>query len=214
MNILLVAATKAEIEPFLRSNGISELPTGKKQIGKHHVNILLSGVGMVATAFTLGRYLKENNFDLAINVGIAGSFDSTLMPGDLCRVREDILAEFGAEDGEDFLTADQIGLGKNTLIASAFTDLPIYNQLPEVKALTVNKVHGNEKSIAQTVEQYQPQIETMEGAAFFFACQQSHVTGIQIRAISNKIERRNRDNWAIELAIKNLNNMLIQIFNS
>lgn len=167
---------------------------------------------MVATAFTMGGYLKENNLDLAINVGIAGSFDSTLQPGDICRVREDILAEFGAEDGEGFLTIDQMGLGKNTLIAGTFTDFPIYNQLTEVKAITVNKVHGNEKSIAKTVLQYQPQIETMEGAAFFFACNQSKINGIQIRAISNKIERRNRASWQIGLAIKNLNDMLIQIF--
>lgn len=211
MNILLVAATKAEIEPFLRSHEILELPTAKKRIGKHHLNILLSGVGMVSTAFTLGSYFKQNKFDLAINVGIAGSFDSTLLPGDLCRVQEDILSEFGAEDGESFLRADQIALGKNIFLASTFTDFPSYNKLPKVKAITVNKVHGDEKSIAQIIDRYQPQIETMEGAAFFFACNQSGINGIQIRSISNKIERRNKENWQIGLAIKNLNDLLIQI---
>lgn len=211
MNILLVAATQAEIAPFLLSHEILELPTVKKRIGKHHVDILLSGVGMVSTAFTLGQYFNENKFDLAINVGIAGSFDLTLLPGDLCRVQEDILADFGAEDGENFLRSDEIGLGKNTFLASTFTDFTSYNQLPEVKAITVNKVHGNEKSISQTIDRYQPQIETMEGAAFFFACHQSNINGIQIRAISNKVERRNRENWQIGLALKNLNDMLIQI---
>ena len=211
MNILLVAATQAEIEPFLRYHEIHELPIVKMRIGKHHVDILLSGVGMVSTAFTLGHYFKESKFDLAINVGIAGSFDSTLLPGDICRVQEDVLSEFGAEEGENFLSSDQIGLGKNRFLASINTDFPDYNQLPAVKAITVNKVHGNEKSIAKIVDQYQPQIETMEGAAFFFACNHSQINGIQIRAISNKIERRNRDNWQIGLAIKNLNDMLIQI---
>ena len=105
-------------------------------------------------------------------------------------------------------------MGNNSFLADIFTDFPIYNQLAEVKAITVNTVHGDAESIAQTIDRFKPQIESMEGAAFFFACQQSQVTGIQIRAISNKVERRNRANWEIELAIKNLNNMLIQLFNS
>jgi futalosine hydrolase len=32
-----------------------------------------------------------------------------------------------------------------------------------------------------------------------------NVPCIQIRAVSNYVERRNRDNWQIGLAIKNLN---------
>jgi futalosine hydrolase len=54
----------------------------------------------------------------------------------------------------------------------------------------------------------------MEGASFFYACEQAGIPGIQIRSISNLVERRNKENWQIGLAIKNLNNTLIQLFNS
>ena len=54
----------------------------------------------------------------------------------------------------------------------------------------------------------------MEGASFFYACEQAGILGIQIRSISNMVERRNKDNWQIGLAIKNLNDTLIQLFNS
>jgi len=51
----------------------------------------------------------------------------------------------------------------------------------------------------------QPQLESMEGAAFFYACTQAGVPCLQIRAVSNYVEKRNRDAWQIGLAIKNLN---------
>lgn len=214
MNILLVAATQAEINPFLLHHGFKNLSIREKQIGKHQVSVLISGVGMVATAFAMGSYCAEKVFDLAINAGIAGSFDTAIKPGDLCRVSEDILAEFGAEDGSNFLSADTIGLGKSLFSAGSASGFPAYDQLKNVKAVTVNKVHGNEKSIAEFVGRFHPQIETMEGAAFFYACEQAGKPGIQIRAISNVVERRNRANWQVELAIKNLNDTLIQLFNA
>jgi len=214
MNILLVAATQAEINPFLLHHGLLNLPVREKRMGAHQVSILITGVGMVATAFAMGSYCAEKIFDLAINAGIAGSFDPAIQPGDLCRVSEDILAEFGAEDGTDFLNADTIGLGKSLFSVGSVSGFPGYDQLKKVRAVTVNKVHGNEKSIAEFVERFNPQIETMEGAAFFYACEQAGKPGIQIRAISNIVERRNRKNWQIEPAIKNLNDTLIQLFNS
>ncbi|HEY1061277.1 MAG TPA: futalosine hydrolase [Daejeonella sp.] len=214
MNILLVAATQAEINPFLLHHGFQNLSIREKQIGEHQVSVLISGVGMVATAFAMGSYCAEKAFDLAINAGIAGSFDTAIQPGDLCRVSEDILAEFGAEDGSNFLSADTIGLGKSLFSATTVSGFPGYDQLINVKAVTVNKVHGNEKSIAEFVKRFHPQIETMEGAAFFYACEQAGRPGIQIRAISNIVERRNRANWQVELAIKNLNDTLIQLFNA
>lgn len=214
MNILLVAATQAEINPFLLHHGFQNLSIREKQIGEHHVSVLISGVGMVATAFAMGSYCAEKVFDLAINTGIAGSFDSAIQPGDLCRVSEDILAEFGAEDDADFLIAETIGLGKSLFSAANVSGFPGYDQLKKVKAVTVNKVHGNEKSIAEFVERFHPQIETMEGAAFFYACEKLGIPGIQIRAISNFVERRNRANWQIELSFKNLNDTLIQLFNT
>jgi futalosine hydrolase len=214
MNILLVAATQAEIEPFLLHHGFHQLSVQEKKIGVHHLSVLVTGVGMVATAFALGSLFSAKSFDLAINAGIAGSFDPALMPGDLCRVSEDLHAEFGAEDGNDFLKAETIGLGTSCFSAAPLSGFKVYDQLKEVKSATVNKVHGNEESITEFVNRFHPQIETMEGAAFFYACEKAGVPGIQIRSISNIVERRNKNNWQIGLAIKNLNNTLIQFFNS
>ncbi|HEY9083244.1 MAG TPA: hypothetical protein VIN73_07910, partial [Vicingaceae bacterium] len=73
-----------------------------------------------------------------------------------------------------------------------------------VKGITVNTTHGDETSIAKVKNLFHPQVESMEGAAFLYACLLEGISCLQIRAISNKVERRNKDNWDIKLAVKNL----------
>jgi futalosine hydrolase len=50
----------------------------------------------------------------------------------------------------------------------------------------------------------------MEGAAFFYACEEANVAALQVRAISNYVEKRNKENWNMPLAVKNLNNWLTE----
>jgi len=51
----------------------------------------------------------------------------------------------------------------------------------------------------------------MEGAAFFYACFMERLPCLQIRAVSNYIEDRNKDRWNIPLAIGNLNKIALKI---
>ena len=60
------------------------------------------------------------------------------------------------------------------------------------------------------VNKFNPDIETMEGASFMYVCLNEGVNFIQLRAISNYIEKRNKQNWNINLAIENINNLLIK----
>lgn len=214
MKILLVAATKAEIEPFLTYFSFRDVLPYDKSFGNYQIKVLITGVGMVATAFYVSKALSEHRFDLLINVGIAGSFNPELKEGDVCRVKEDVFAELGAEDGENFIRIDQLGLGRSSYFPNPNLLFPHANNLKSVKAITVNKVHGNEDSIAKAVKLFNPDIESMEGAACFYACEQSKTPCIQIRSISNRVERRNRDNWQIGVAIKTLNETLIGFFES
>lgn len=194
--ILIVAATAAEIEPLNKHFGDEKL-----------FDVLITGVGMVATAFALGRHLSVKKYDLAVNMGIAGSFDRTIALGDVVEIESDELSELGAEDGERFIPIAQMGFGESRYTATAGLDrYGLAGQLKKASAITVNTVHGNEASIQKIAGRLKPQIESMEGAAFFYACQQAELAAMQIRAVSNYVEKRNRDNWQIGLAIKNLNN--------
>ena len=200
MKTLIVAATEAEIAPTLAQFNLS----GNSFIETEKFDVLITGVGMVATAFALGQKLQQN-YSLVLNVGIAGSFDKHISLGQVVNIVNDTFAELGAEDHEDFISLPQLGFGENS-----FKNNTLYaTGLKTVSGITVNKVHGNAKSIEQTIKRYQPATESMEGAAVFYACQKLNISALQIRSISNYVEPRNRANWQIGLAVKNLNDWLI-----
>ena len=181
MEILLVAATEQEINRSLFADK----------------SILISGVGMIDTTFNLTKHLSKITYDLVVNIGLAGSFNNSLMIGDVVEVVEDNFSEIGFEDGDRF---------------SEFTDFEVKNtfkvegrtNLKRVKAITVNTVHGNEDSIKKIVTRYRSDVESMEGAAVFAVCDKFNIPCVQIRAISNKVEKRNKEKWNIPLAIQNL----------
>jgi futalosine hydrolase len=202
MNILLTAATAPELGPL----------TGKYS-SYPNVKILFTGAGMVATAYCLGRELALEKYDLVINAGIAGSFDRSMSLGQVVNVTEDHFAELGAQDDEEFIPFEALGIGGSSGISfDPPAGLPaIFNDLKKVNGITVNTVHGNELTIYKTAQRLQPGTESMEGAAAGFACKQAGVACIQVRAISNYVEKRNREAWDIPLAIKNLNTFVAQL---
>jgi futalosine hydrolase len=197
MNILLVAATQAEIQPLLDEFG-----------GEKPFDILITGVGMVATAFAMGEKLSQKKYDLAINLGIAGSFDRTIALGEVVEVVRDTFAELGAENDAEFLPIEKLGFGESTYHSS---NQMLLLSLIKVNAITVNTVHGEETSIQKVTARLNPQLESMEGAAFFYACKRSMIPAVQIRSVSNYVEKRNRENWKIGLAVKNLNTFAIEL---
>jgi futalosine hydrolase len=52
----------------------------------------------------------------------------------------------------------------------------------------------------------------MEGAAFMQICLTEKIPFAELRAISNYVEPRNRENWKMKEAIENLNTVLIALF--
>jgi len=207
MRVLIVAATEFEVGG-LRAEGGSQ--NQESRIKNQDIEFLITGVGMVATAFALGKHLATHQYDLVINLGIAGSFERNIALGEVVEVVEDSLSELGAEDDDTFLTIDSMGFGESIFRSSAnLSDFGKFN-LKRVEAVTVNTVHGHLHSIQKITNRLQPKLESMEGAAFFYACKQTGVPCLQIRAVSNYVEKRNRDAWQIGLAIKNLNSFAVE----
>ena len=52
----------------------------------------------------------------------------------------------------------------------------------------------------------------MEGAAFFQVCEKFNIPCLQIRSVSNKVEKRDLQKWDIDLAVKNLNEEVEKLF--
>ena len=182
MNLLIVAATNFEIT----SDKIKKNP------------ILITGIGMVDTAIRLTQELMKKKYDLVINMGVAGSFTDKLKNGDVVEILEDNFSEIGFENDIEFSSFSDCELKTRYLNKSR-------THLNKAKAITVNTVHGSDLSISKIVKRESPEIESMEGAAVFKVCTEMGISCIQIRSISNKVEKRNKNNWDLDLAIRNLN---------
>lgn len=222
MKILVVAATRQEIAPFLMALGetYADGYSGRSiRTGNHEIKVLVTGAGMVATAYELGRLFAVQSFDLAINVGICGSFRNEISIGEVVRVARDSVGDMGAEDRGSWLSMADLGLMKDEeillndagmLIEQEFSDWLLHN-FRAVRGVTVNTVHGNAGSIKRFSERTGADIESMEGAAFMFACSQAGCRCLQIRSVSNFIEPRDKSKWNVPLAIANLNKELIRL---
>jgi futalosine hydrolase len=217
MRVLVVAATEFEVESLKSKVESRQSEVGNEELSNSrfkttNFKFVTTGVGMVATAYALGQELAANQYDLAINLGIAGSFDRNIALGELVEITEDSLAELGAEDDATFLPIAQMGFGESVFRATKpLSEIHHDAALRQGIAITVNTVHGNDASIQKIQDRLNPQIESMEGAAFFYACSKAGVPCLQIRAVSNYVEKRNRDAWQIGLAVKNLNTFALEL---
>ena len=191
MKILLVVATVSEIQQEKFSSN----------------DLLITGVGMLNTAIAITKKLSKETYDLVINLGIAGSFKRSIKIGDVVEVVEENISEIGYEDKNEIIEFTDFSL-KTVFRNHSHTDMK------QVKSITVNTVHGNEKSIENIVRRLNPDIENMEGAAVFKVCEEFNVPCIQVRAISNYVEKRNKEGWNIPLAIQNLNVELEKIISN
>ena len=201
--ILLVAATDFEIQPM------------REKLDENQ--ILITGVGVYATVFHLMRKVTNQHFDLIIHAGIGGSFDQTLPLGSVFQISAERFADIGFETPQrtfhDFFGSELIKLNEppfeNGWMINPFQ--MEHPDLPIAKGITVNTVSGSTETIKQRAK-YHAQIESMEGAGLFYVCKQINLKFISLRAISNYVTPRNRENWEMKKAISNLNKTLNLFF--
>ena len=216
MRLLLVAATEMEVAPLVARLTLVSHPLERWasfSYSSHHVDVLTTGVGMIATATWCARVLAHQRYDLAVNLGLCGSFDAAYPPGTVVNVTADCIPELGAEDDEQFLTVHQLGLlapddppfSGGMLVNPVAAANPVIAALPAVSGITVNTVHGNAQSIDRVLTRCAPEVESMEGAAFMYACLVAGVRFAQVRAVSNMVEKRNRAAWKLGDAVAALN---------
>lgn len=221
-NLLIVAATEPEIAGFLRflEANFRTITPRVFQNDQYTIEILISGVGMMASAFQLSARLATQQYDAALQAGIAGCFDTEIPLGTVLGVSAESYGDLGAEDKENYLDIFELGLLPQDRYPFEQGCLP--NPRPYlggaglrmVPAISVNTVSGNAATIAARAGRYQALLESMEGIAFHYACRQYQIPFLQIRAVSNYVTPRDRSAWQIGPAIANLNQFLQEIFSN
>ena len=204
MRLLLVSATSFEIAPFVAA----PQPTGI------HIETLVTGVGMVATTYALTRRLAAAPCDFVLQVGVGGSFDPSIQPGDLRFIDAEQFGDLGAEDHDRFLTLFDLGLHAASChpFQSGWLPTPPHPlhqllDLQRASGLTVNTVSGSAATIAAR-SRFHAQVESMEGAALHYVCLMESVPFAQVRAISNYVAPRDKSQWRMQEAIAHLNQWL------
>ena len=205
MQTLVIAATQQEIEPFIGLNTTAD--------------ILITGVGIAATTYHLQKKLQQHQYDFVIQAGIAGAFTNDLLLGETVLIKQDTFGDLGAEEkriytpffSSGLINAHEYPYADGWLINT--TIIPKTIILKTVKAVTINKVSDSYLQKYQLIDAFNPQIETMEGAALHYVCLQEKISFFQLRTVSNYVGERDKSKWKIKEAIDDLNNNLLQLFN-
>jgi futalosine hydrolase len=196
MQILLVAATANEIELFINSYS--------------NVDILVTGVGVPATMYQLQKRLHAEDYDFVIQAGIAGAFNTELQLEETVLVKQDTFGDLGTEEKHVFTPCTKSGLINAHDFPYAdgwlmnMAGIPKDTDLKTVKAVTVNKATDDVLQKQQLITAYNPQIETMEGAALHYVCLHEEIPFVQLRSISNYVGERDKRKWKIKEAFENL----------
>ena len=218
MKILFVGATCFELYQFFEN--LKEAPNNKGPVFNYKwhdldIDLIITGIGTTFTTYFLTKALNLCNYDLVINAGIAASFRDEISLGTVVNVRSEQFCDFGIEDG------DQI----KTIFDAGFVDpdeKPFHNcklinphrfenlSFPDVQGVTGDISHGTTKSITRIKQAFDPDIESMEGAAIFYVCLLEKVPFLEIRAISNYVDVRDTEKWDIPTALENLTNELFR----
>lgn len=213
MNLLLVAATAKEIGPFLNQYRNEKLPRSR-----HSIDVLISGIGLTASVYSLTKQFTIKRPDFVIQAGVAGCFDKKISLGEVVAVKQETIADQSVIELKKLKTLfdlnlvpqDQFPFRKGWLINPYPVSLK-QTHLKVVKGISVNQITTSKEMIRFYRKEFRPSVESMEGAGLHFVCLMEKIPFLQIRSISNYIGERNKKKWNMDDSIKNLNKELTRI---
>jgi futalosine hydrolase len=209
MAILLCGATQAEIQPTL--NWLQQ------QKREHGVEVLLTGVGLVAATYhiTKASFSKPH---VMLQAGVAGCFDESIPLGTTAVVLRESIGDLGVLQNSTFTSAFGMGLLKSGehpwtagKLENPHTDLIKTAGLVLADAVTVNEISTNADRISYYKNGLGATAESMEGAALHYVGLMENIPFLQLRSFCNYVGERDKGKWEMQLAVDNLNAALQQI---
>jgi futalosine hydrolase len=211
MNVLVIAATERELA------GIKEISFTRPSLVVHFA---VTGVGLMPSTYAIMQQITSLKLDMVIQLGIAGSFDPSLMLGTAVTVRSEIVADMGVFERDGYHDIFELGLTDKNIppfeqgaIVNHHDHLIAAAALPAVAAVSVNEISSNPHKIALFANQYKADIESMEGAALHYVCALQQIPFIQIRGISNLVGERDKAKWKIPESLLAATNACVNLIN-
>ncbi len=216
MNCLLVAATPIEIAPF-----INYMQSGPHTGLVNHTDVLITGIGLTSSTYSISKRLNLGKPDLVIQAGVGGCFSKKIPLGSVLAVKKEAIADQSVIELNELKTLFDLKLVpqdmfpyKKGWLVNPEKELIKASGLKAVRGISVNEITTSKQKVKFYQDNFEPVVESMEGAALHYTCLMEQVPFLQIRSISNYIAERNKKNWDMKVAITNLNNELIRLFNT
>ena len=227
MRILVTAAEQQEIDCALKAydNVKESLPSDVQ------IDFTLTGIGITCACYTVtkGIYtgrLEGNPYNLIINIGIAGSYDLEQFPiGSAAIIDREYFGDLGFDSEEGFEDLFKYGIWEkdqfpytNGALARKVTP---YKNIEEALSryssgagLTVQTVTGKESKVKELANMFSPMIESMEGAAVYYAALMEDVPFFELRTVSNAVGERDTKKWDSKAALNTLHDCCSEIFSA
>lgn len=194
--ILLTAPTTLESKVF-EDHGLID------------ADMLVTGVGSPLTLGVLLDYLYWHPYDIVIQVGFAGTFDKSLPTGMVCPVMSDAFADVAwlkngklepvyKHSSHDYFSWEGWIIPHGVVVEDG------------VRSVTVHQPTKDEQTIDWLKQNWNPVLETMEGAAFYLACNIRKIPSLQLRVVSNKVGQQ-QSTWDFATAMKALKHQWLSL---
>ena len=215
MNTIIFAATALELRA-----AEAAITAWRRQDPYIQVQTAVSGIGCTATAYHCTRTFLQapESIDLAIHIGIAGAFGPERPLGSVYRVQRDYFGDLGIQTARGFeslFDARLLDADTFPFKGGVLSPPPLRPELeaalagiPATTGVTVQRITEADTSTASCFSGPTPELETMEGAAFFYVCLSEKIPCLALRAISNRVGERDKSKWNIPLALQQLESTL------
>ena len=147
MRILITAAEEEELITARQAfNSLSK----SEQYGLD-ITYMLTGIGTTSTSYKLTKILNSSAaiFDLAVNIGIAGSFSSDFPIGSVARVKKEFFGDLGFQTYGGFQTLFDYKIldadthpFKESMEGAAFFYVSILEKIPFIELRSVSNEVG------------------------------------------------------------------------
>ncbi len=213
MNILIIAASLIESSLIINGLELTEISKDLYSNKKNNTSLLITGVGIPSTMFSMLNLKGLEKFDLLINIGIAGTLNKNTELGETFNITSDYFGDTGIKDDNNLINIYNSSFNKQ--FNYLFTDGIIVNKTPYPDCFSkLEQTAGVTVNIPENTSFKGPEVETMEGVAFMMIAKSKNIDFIQIRSISNIVSITKRENWKIKEAIQNYSIIIIDFIKS
>ena len=205
---------KSFVRNDIRLGEIVELPEGRGFA-------VVLGVGLLEFATNLSvllsRFAAEGPFTHVVLAGICGAYPGRgLDVGDVVRVDSEVVGDLGVVECDGSFTPwhKVCSTSANGSVAQASAQVyessslwgvPAWlSKLKPVSGLSVNCCTGTASMAKERSENFNVDVESMEGAACFSVCHAFCIPCYEIRAVSNFATTRDKSAWRIKEALDRL----------